>query len=130
MLGLVATQVEAQTQWFTVTGDPRNAAVDTVEVDPVAIETDGSIKTMNVRVNRSAKRLNWESVPYRSYESKVVFNCRARKADYLFVTFYPTPLWQGEPHKVTDYARNPRPMLFRDVEPNPTNRIIRAACRT
>jgi hypothetical protein len=39
------------------------------------------------------------------------------------------PLWQGQPHKVTDYANDRRPMRFLDVEPNPTNRIIRAACR-
>ena len=40
------------------------------------------------------------------------------------------PLWAGEPHNVTDYASNPRPVLFRDMEPNPTDRIVRAACRT
>jgi len=42
---------------------------------------------------------------------------------------YPVPLWQGRPHKITDYANDRRPMRFLDVEPNPTNRIIRAACR-
>ncbi|MGJ7509299.1 surface-adhesin E family protein [Variovorax sp. GT1P44] len=129
LLGLIACQAQAQTNWFTVTGNPRDASVDTVEVDPVAIRTNGTLKTMNVRVSRARQRTNWEKVPYRSYESRVVFDCRARKAEYLFATFYPTPLWNGPPHKVTDYAANPRPMLFVDVEPNPTNRIIRAACQ-
>lgn len=129
LLGLVGCQAEAQTDWFTVTGNPRDASVDTVEVDPVAIQTHGALKTMNVRVSRATERLNWEKVPYRSYESQVVFDCRARKAEYLFATFYPVPLWQGPPHKVADYANDRRPMRFLDVEPNPTNRIIRAACR-
>jgi len=129
LLGLVGFQVEAQTDWFTVTGNPRDASVDTVEVDPVAIKTKGALKTMNVRVSRATERLNWEKVPYRSYESQVIFDCRARKAEYLFAAFYPVPLWQGQPHKITDYANDRRPMRFLDVEPNPTNRIIRAACR-
>jgi hypothetical protein len=38
------------------------------------------------------------------------------------------PLWQGEAHKATDYSNNPRPMRFLDMVPNPTDRIIRAAC--
>jgi hypothetical protein len=131
-LGLTCAQLRAQQQspWFTITGDPRDASVDTVEVDPVAVSAAGDRKTMNVRVNRARERLNWEGVPYRSYESQVVFSCRAKKAEYLVATFYMAPLWQGMPHKTTDYADNPRPMLFLDVVPNPTERIVRAACGT
>ena len=129
LLAVVGGHAEAQTGWFTVTGNPVDASVDTVQVDPVALASSGSLKTMNVRVSRSAERLNWEKVPYRSYESQVVFDCRARKAAYRLATFYRQPLWEGPPHATTDYAANPRPMLFLDVEPNPTNRIIRAACR-
>ena len=112
-----------------MTGDPRNAAVNTVEVDPVSLGFEGDIKTMKLRVNRATLRNNWEGVPYRSYHSQVSFNCRARKAYYMVATFYKEPLWQGEPHQTTDYAATPRPMLFRDMEPNPTERIVRAACR-
>ena len=122
-------QPAAPTQWFTVTGNPTDASVDTVQVDPVAIKVEGRFKTMNVRVSRARQRFNWENVPYRSYESKVVFDCRARRAGYAFATFYPQPLWQGAPNKSTDYSGSPPPMLFRDVEPNPTRRIIRAACQ-
>lgn len=131
LLGAMCAQTQAKNaDWFTVTGNPRDPTVNTVEVDPVAIGAAGGRKTMNVRVSRSEQRNNWEGVPYRSYESQVVFNCRAGTGQYLVATFYMAPLWQGTPHKTTDYAANPRPMLFRDVEPNPTERIVRAACRT
>lgn len=125
----VAVASPSPSAWFTVAGNPRDPAVNTVEVDPVALRNEGEVKTMNLRVSRSALRNNWEGVPYRSYHSKVAFNCRARKAQYMVATFYMEPLWQGEPHQTTDYAATPRPMLFRDMEPNPTERIVRAACR-
>lgn len=129
LLALAAAGVQAQTGWFTVTGNPDDASVDTVQVDPVAIRTAGDLKTMNVRVSRSQPRINWDGVPYRSYESRVVFDCRAGKAGYLYASYYLEPLWQGAPHKLADYADRPRPMLFRDIEPNPTERIVRGACR-
>jgi len=45
------------------------------------------------------------------------------------LSFYNQPLWKGPSHKTSTYTRdNPWPMLFRDVEPNPTPRIIKAAC--
>ncbi|KWT65651.1 hypothetical protein APY03_7428 [Variovorax sp. WDL1] len=83
---------------------------------------------MNLRVSRSRDRANWEGVPYRSYDARVAFDCRAKKAEYRFARFFMAPLWRGEPHKTTDYSNNPRPMLFIDMEPNPIDRIIRAAC--
>jgi len=129
LLGLIAFHAEAQTPWFTVTGNRADASVDTVEVDPVATRSDGELRTMNVRVSRSTQRRNWDGLPYRSYESRVVFDCRARKASYIEATFYAEPLWRGKAGPTIDYGSNPRPMLFRDVEPNPTQRLIRAACR-
>ena len=128
-LALTCMAANAQAAWFTVTGSPTDPSVDTVQVDPVAIETAWPAKTMRVRVSRAQDRANWEGVPYRSYESRVRFNCRAGKAQYLHASFYEAPLWQGDPHRRTDYAGNPRPMLFLDMQPNPTERIIRAACR-
>lgn len=130
---LAHAQAPVQIQWFTVAGNPGDAASNTVQVDPVAIGVEGdsrpASKRMNVRVNRSAERVNWDNIPYRSYESQVVFDCQARRAAYVQARYYARPLWQGEPHTVADYGGNPRPMLFRDMEPNPMNRIVRAACR-
>jgi hypothetical protein len=132
LFSLIGAHVQAltQTDWFTVLGNPGDASIDMVQVDPTTIKTTGDLKTMNVRASRSQPRLNWDKVPYRSYESRVVFDCKAMKADYMFVAYYMTPLWQGMPYKTVDYAGDPRPMRFRDVEPNPTERIVRAACRS
>ena len=130
--GLHAAQTDAgaaQRNWFTVSGDTGQPGVDTVQVDPSALKLDGDVRTMPVRVSRAQERRNWDEVPYRSYEAQVVIDCRSRKAHYLESTFYLEPLWRGNPHMVTDYRQKPQPMLFRGMTPNPTDRIIRAACR-
>ena len=127
---LCCSGAQAASNWFTITGDPADGAVDTVQVDPATIRTDGARKVMAVRVSRAAERRNAENLPYRSYESQVAVDCRARRAGYTYAIFYAAPLWQGQPLRTNDYAGSPRPMLLRDVDPNPTQRIIRAACGT
>ncbi|NUT14677.1 MAG: hypothetical protein HOQ33_09265 [Cupriavidus sp.] len=119
----------AQPSWFTVSGDASRVGADTVQVDPLALKPDGDARTMPVRVSRSQERRNWDDVPYRSYESRVRIDCRTQKAHYLEATFYMEPLWRGHPHQVASYAQKPPAMLFRGMSPNPTERIIRAACR-
>ncbi|SFM87888.1 hypothetical protein SAMN05444747_110110 [Variovorax sp. OV329] len=115
--------------WFTVSGDPTLANGDTVQVDPVATRTEGDMRTMRVRVSRSQERRNWDDVPYRSYEARVAINCRSRRAHYLDAVFYLQPQWEGPAHLSANYQKNPQPMLFKGMNPNPTERIIRAACR-
>jgi len=131
-IGLLGGMAHAQSAWFTVVGDPQDKAADTVQVDPsgAAAPAEPARQAMNLRVNRAAPRTNWDGVPYRSYESRVVFDCQARRASYVAARFYIEPLWQGEPHHVADYSDAPKPMLFRDMKQNPTARIVRAACRS
>ena len=130
-IGLLGGIAHAQSAWFTVVGDPQDKAADTVQVDPSrAAAAEPARQGMNLRVNRAAPRTNWDGVPYRSYESRVVFDCQARRASYVAARFYIEPLWQGEPHHVADYSNAPKPMLFRDMKQNPTARIVRAACRS
>jgi hypothetical protein len=123
-----ATWAQAQSNWFTVAGNPNDPTVDTVEVDPVSVLREREARVMHVRVSRSTQRHNWEGVAYRSYASEVVFDCRARRAHYRRASFYGEPLWRGEAHTRTDYTNDPKPMLFKDMAPNPTQRIVRAAC--
>jgi hypothetical protein len=118
----------AQAVWFTVAGDPDNEAVNTVQVNPVSVESGPGLRTMKVRVSRSAPRTSWDGVPYRSYVSAVLFDCPKGTARYLTLTFYMQPGWKGEPHRTVDYGDPPRWMEFRDVTPNPNERIRRAAC--
>jgi len=129
VLLLVWPAARAQTLWFTVMGDPGNASLNTIQVDPVPIEAKDGLRTMRVRVSRSLPRASWDGVPYRSYESMVVFDCARNSARYLSITYFDRPQWSGVSSKTLSYAAGqPRLMLFRDVEPNPTQRIIHAAC--
>lgn len=123
-----AAAVQAESNWFTVAGNPADPDIDTVQVDPVAVHREESTRVMSVRVSRAALRRNWEGVSYRSYESEVLFDCRTRRAHYRQVSFYGDPLWRGDAHTRTDYRGDPKPMLFKDMAPNPTLRIVRAAC--
>lgn len=123
-----ATGAQAQSNWFTVAGNPNDPTVDTVQVDPVSVVRAREARVVHVRVSRSTQRRNWEGVAYRSYASEVVFDCRARRAHYRQASFYGEPSWQGEAHTRTDYTNDPKPMLFKDMAPNPTQRIVRAAC--
>ena len=103
------------------------AETDTVQVDPVARDTEPRV--MGVRVSRSAPRISWDGVPYRSYVAEVEFDCTLRTARYLGITFFLEPLWQGAPVRTVDYrADDPRRMEFREIDPNPTQRIVSAAC--
>lgn len=121
----------AQVTWFTVLGDPANPSLDTIEVDPSPLSVTAETQTMRVRVSRAKLRKSWDGVPYRSYESEVVFDCAARRARYSAMVFYMQPLWQGQSHNTSNYTRsNPRWMEFRDVSPNPNRQIIRAACES
>ena len=126
--GLLA---HAQTAWFNIVGDPEDAAVDTVEVDPTPVSVSGSSRVLRVRVSRSAERASWEGIPYRSYVSEVIFDCADNTARYAWLDFYSQPGWKGEPHKRSVYGTDePRPLRFVDVEPNPYQKIVRAACQT
>lgn len=119
----------AQTVSLTVTGDPADPSADTVQVDPEMVSVQGDLRTMRVWVSRALPRTSWDGVPYRSYESQVVFNCARQRARYVSIQYFEEPLWAGAPFKTVDYSTGPvRWMRFVDVDPNPSARIVRAAC--
>ena len=131
LLAYTGTGLHAETGWFTVLGDAHDPNVITIEVDPAPIAVYGDQRTMRVRVNRPEQRTTRDGIIFRSFRSNVLFDCRKKTARYISVDFYMQPLWQGEPHKSVNYpATDLRPMEFREVEPNPRDRIIRATCRT
>lgn len=126
---VMSTLVQAQTPWFTVIGNPADPVADTVQVDPLAARSHSDVRLMGVRVSRASQRRNWEGLPYRSYMAEVAFDCRAGRAEYRRVSFHAQPLWQGPVLKDVDYQKAPKPMNFLGISPNPTTRIVRAACR-
>ncbi|MGB4115999.1 MAG: hypothetical protein WBK51_05590 [Polaromonas sp.] len=119
----------AAAAWFTIIGDSKLPDVDIVEVDTQNMNLSGSEKTLHIRVNRSNLRTSWDGVSYRSYTAMVLVNCSAKTARYQSLVFYMQPIWSDASHKTSVYSDSVvRPMLFRSMEPNPTERIIRAAC--
>lgn len=122
---------QAGADWFSVMGDAADESVNTIEVDPTPVSITGETRIMRVRVSRSQDRVNWDGVSYRSYVSEVLFDCPNNMARYLSIDYYRLPVWNGEPYLRRVYSQTElRLMQFRDVEPNPDWRIIRAACTT
>ncbi|WP_225782307.1 surface-adhesin E family protein [Xenophilus sp. Marseille-Q4582] len=124
---LIAHSAWAADDWLTLTGDPRQAGLDTVQVNPVALDRSADSRTLHIRVNRARLRNNWDGVPYRSYTAQVRILCEERRGEYLNLRMFVQPLWEG-PVQDAHYDEPRPPMRFRDVQPNPTERIIRAAC--
>jgi len=120
----------AQAQWLSLVGDATEEREDTVQVEPVTLHRAGSLRTVRIRVSRAAERKSWDGAVYRSYNAEVLIDCDARNGRYLSIEFFAQALWQGELHDKTLYSASEiRPMLFRDMNPNPTQRLIRAACQ-
>ena len=114
--------------WLTVSGDPTQPAVDTVGVDASSAVSFGKARLVGIRVNRSKDRMALDKQPFRSYESLVVIDCDKRTARHNSQTLFPEPLWKGVPRAHTYDEKDIREMAFRGVEPNPKERIIKAAC--
>ena len=128
LLLLSACPAFGQGTWLTVLGDPANPVVNTIQVDPTPLSVTDGGRVLKVRVSRSADRTSWDGVPYRSYESTVLFDCVNNTARYMRITYYKQPAWNGAA-KAVDYGPTvPRWMQFREVEPNPHERIVHAAC--
>jgi hypothetical protein len=122
---------EAPVSWLNIQGDPEDPSADTLEVDPIPVSLDGSTRVMRVRVSRGAPQSNWDGVPYRSFESDVLFNCAGGSARYVAVSYYMLPAWKGRPHAAFRYKPGrPRPMRLHGMEGSPTARIVRAACQS
>ncbi len=126
---LVACPAFGQSTWLTILGDPTNASINTIQVNPQPVSVSDAGRVLRVRVSRSSERTSWDGVPYRSYESTVLFDCLKSTARYLLITYYQQPAWLGTAYKSVNYGTSvPRWMQFREVTPNPHERIIQAAC--
>lgn len=126
---LVACPAFGQSSWLTVLGDPTNASINTIQVNPQPVSVSDAGRVLRVRVSRSTERTSWDGITYRSYESTVLFDCLNDTARYLLVTYFRQPAWLGNPYKSVNYGSSvPRWMQFREVTPNPNERIIQAAC--
>jgi len=126
---VLATQPDgANSSWFTVLGDPSDPSVTTIEIDPRPVAVKGESRTMLIRLNRSRDRVSTDGVRFRSYVSEVEFDCAGKIARFTSTQFYEKPLWTAPGQKQEYASTRVRPMEFRDIEPNPRDRVVRAAC--
>ena len=119
----------ANRNWLTVVGDRLDPSVGTIEIDPSAISVAGDQRVMVLRVSRPQERVSADGVAFRSYLANVQFDCVQKDARFIPVDFFEQSLWQGKPHKSMAYGPTQiRPVAFRFFEPNPLEKLVRAAC--
>ena len=119
---------QAAPLWLTIIGDATQPTVDTVEVDAGSAVTFGKARLVGIRVNRANDRIARDKQTFRSYESLVIIDCDQHTARHNTQTLFPQALWKGPPRTYSYDANDIRDMAFAGVEPNPKERIIKAAC--
>lgn len=118
----------AEPLWLTIMGDPTRQDVETVQVMADSVSLEGAIGSLRLRVSRTQSREGYDGQNYRSYVGWIKVNCPRREGRFQQLQFYSEPLWTGEV-RVANYTDPNMPQLqFKDIEPNPTARLIRAAC--
>lgn len=130
VLALCAPALGADTpeSWLTVVGDPGNPAEDIVEVDATSAVAFESLRKVRVRVNRAELRNGFDGGPYRSYYSTAMVDCTEGKAWHRSVSLFDKPLWSGKMRTVEYTERDGRIVTFSGMDPNPKERLLKAAC--
>ena len=125
---LLAFQCVAEPSWLSIAGDSTQADADSIEIDAVPVLVKDNIRLMSVRVSRSKTRTSGDGIEFRSFQGLVEFDCQRKSARYTQAQFFREPLWRVPVRTVTYAHDDVRPMAFRGFEPNPHDRIVRAAC--
>lgn len=116
------------TTWFTLLGNPDDARADTVQIEPETVVVFSNLRTMRIRTSRGQERSGYDGRAYRSYVAMVHIDCNDKSARFRQIQLFAGPLWTGNQRIVNyDDAQMP-PMAFRDMRPNPAERIVLAAC--
>ena len=119
----------ASTSWLTLVGDPAIPSSDYIQFDPAALSRHGEQPTIPIRVSRSQPRTSTDGIVFQSFESVVAVDCSKRTARYLQATFFAAPDFQGVPLRtVVFHTLDLRPVEFRLIQGEPTQRMINAAC--
>lgn len=116
------------TPWLTVVGDAGNPDADTILIDPRPVAMKGHQRWMNLRLNRARHRTSTDGVGFRSFTAEVEFDCQKMSARFTRTQFYGGPLWTAPGSLMVYPPTMVRPMVFRDFEPNPREKVIHAAC--
>jgi hypothetical protein len=128
VLACLAIPCWADVPWFTIVGDRNDPNADTIEMNPVAVARQGQSVVMEIRVSRSIARTSGDGVQFRSFRGEVGFDCAQLTARFLRSQFYAEPLWRVPVQELRYPPDRVRPMEFRLFEPNPRDKVIKAAC--
>ena len=97
-------------------GHPTNAVVDTIQVDPILLSVSGDLH--DASAGQPVSGNNWDGIPYRSYESSVLFDCASNTARYQKSSSTCSRFGWASPTPPVSYPSTmPRWMLFGGVEP-------------
>ncbi|MDP3227332.1 MAG: hypothetical protein Q8N13_05090 [Acidovorax sp.] len=118
----------ATNSWFTLTGDPLEATKNLIEILPEPIGIDQKV-VLDLRVSRDQQRTSFKGQKYRSYYAKAVVDCPAKRAWYLRLSYYAQPSWGGDVIAKEDYKEGEAEVLFKDMSPEWSKRLVSAACR-
>lgn len=114
-------------RWFTLAGDPLEPSKNLIEILPEPIGIDQKV-LLDLRVSRNQQRTSFKGQKYRSYYAKVVVDCPAKKAWYLQLAYYAQPSWGGNVIAKENYNEGEAELLFKDMSPEWSKRLISAAC--
>ncbi|WP_422088561.1 surface-adhesin E family protein [Variovorax sp.] len=116
-------------EWLTLTGTPGDAASSYVQVDPAAIEVDGSHRIVALRMNMQTDRLNRDGVRFRSFQARAMVDCDARSARYVSASYFAQPNFVGDPVLVKQFEEGDvRPVTLPGAPPELAARTVNAAC--
>lgn len=125
---LGAGSLRAEPLWLTLTGDPSRTDQDSVQVRADSVALSGTTGSLQLRVSRADTREAFDSQPYRSYIGWIKVDCTQQEGLFQQLQYYTAALWTGETRVVNFAEPNMPKLMFKDMQPNPTARLVRAAC--
>ena len=129
-LAMTSLSSRAASNWLTLVGDPADPAADYIEFDPASLARENGVPVIAIRVSRASPRTSQEGIVFRSFESAVAVDCKQASARFLRASFYAEPDFKGQPFRTVVFGpRDLRPMVFREIQGAPTQRVVRAACK-
>lgn len=131
LAGTGLSVAHASSTWLTLVGDPQDPTADYIEFDPDGLSREKGLPTVPVRVSRVRPRTSQEGIVFRSFEAVVAVHCKNRTARFVRASFYAEPDFKGTSFKTVVFGPSDiRPMAFREIKGEPTQRVMRAACNT
>lgn len=127
-LAAAGASATERTTWLTVVGDVADASSDTVQIEPESVVVFSSLRTIRIRVSRGHERTGYDDRPYRSYIASVQIDCSNLSASFRQIQLFQGPHWSRDSRVLNYREADMPPMVFRDIQPNPSARIVQAAC--